>query len=99
MFRCGLDLDYGLEVNRAHDIRRIVAPASFKPWPEPARDAFEAAAAAGACPRWVWTGYMFGLWTPLRLENVLALSRPISTAWNCSSGNPMPSSMARNVAA
>ena len=75
LFRCGLDLDYGLEVNPAHDIRRISTPSSFKPWPKAARDAFEAAAAASACPRWVWTGYMIGLWTALRLENVLALSR------------------------
>lgn len=75
LFRCGLDLDYGLEVNPAHDIRRVARPDSFKPWPQSARTAFEAAARSGACPTWVWTGYMIGLWTALRLENVLALSR------------------------
>lgn len=71
LFRCGMDLGYGITVNPAHDIRRLNEPRSYQPWSAAHRQAFEA---SSPTPH-LLTGYMIGLWTALRLGNVLRLSR------------------------
>lgn len=71
MFRVGMDLDFGIEINPAHGIKRLADSERFKVWPSTARKVFEAA----DHPEWLRTGYMIGLWTTLRLGDVLKLSR------------------------
>jgi integrase len=71
LFRVGLDLDYELSANPAHEIRRLAQSQSYPPWPFAARAAFLAA----ALPEWVRTCYMLGIWTTLRLSDVLTLPR------------------------
>lgn len=73
LFRCGMDLSYGIEINPAHEIRRVNESESYLKWPLAARRAFEAA----DMPGWLRTGYMLGLWTTLRLNDVLTLARTV----------------------
>lgn len=70
MFTIGLDLGY-CEFNPAARIPRIADSQSYVPWPKSARDTFE----ASAPPAYVMDGYMLGLWTALRLADVLRLPR------------------------
>jgi len=71
MFRVGLDLPYGLEVNPCHDIRPVNEAEEFEPWSAKERQAFE----TSDMPEWMRTAYMIGLWTALRLDDVLSLAR------------------------
>jgi integrase len=70
MFTIGLDLGY-CETNPAARIGRIADSESYIPWPRTARATFE----ASAPPRHVMDGYMLGLWTAMRLADVLRLAR------------------------
>lgn len=70
LFTIGLDLGY-CELNPAARIGRIADSESYLPWPKAARNAFE----TSSPPRYLLDGYMIGLWTALRLADVLRLPR------------------------
>jgi integrase len=72
IFRVGLDLNYGLEINPCHDIKKLRDDVdSYEPWTAEAVTAFE----ASEPPEHILTAYMLGRYTSLRLADVLTLSR------------------------
>jgi integrase len=70
-FRVGMDLGY-CETNPAADISRINKAQSYKAWPKAARESFE----ASSPPELLIWAYKLGLYTSLRLGDVLALTWP-----------------------
>ncbi|OYW52363.1 MAG: hypothetical protein B7Y80_19605 [Hyphomicrobium sp. 32-62-53] len=68
-FRVGMDLGY-VDQNPAADISRINKAQSFKAWPKSARDTFE----ASSPPEALLVAHMLGLYTSLRLGDVLRLT-------------------------
>lgn len=69
-FAIGLDLDF-VDRSPVERIARIAESESHAPWPTAARRAFEASSPS---PR-LLTAYMIGLWTALRIGDVVRLGR------------------------
>lgn len=67
LFRCGLDLDYDLEANPAHGIKRLAKSESYEVWPPEVRDAFE----KSSPPTYLRTAYMLGHWLGLRASDIV----------------------------
>lgn len=69
-FGIGLDLGF-VDLNPAREIKRIAQSESYQPWPVEARAAFE----TSNPPLHLMTAYRIGLWTALRIGDVVRLGR------------------------
>ncbi|MBS0271010.1 MAG: site-specific integrase, partial [Proteobacteria bacterium] len=67
LFRAGLDLDYDLESNPAHNINRLAKSESYEVWPQQIREAFE----KSSPPEYLMTAYMLGRWLGLRASDIV----------------------------
>jgi len=67
LFRCGLDLDYDLEVNPAHGIKRLAQSERYEIWPQDIREAFE----KSSPPQYLMTAYMLGKGLGLRASDIV----------------------------
>jgi integrase len=67
LFRCGLDLDYDLQINPAHGIKRLAKSKSFEVWPREVCEAFE----KSHPPTYLLTAYQLGRGLGLRASDIV----------------------------
>lgn len=67
LFRCGIDLDFDVENNPAHGIKRLAKSKSYEVWPREVCEAFE----QSKPPTYLMTAYMLGKGLGLRASDIV----------------------------